>query len=155
MSPLLASIEPQDFEPVASYLKGLSDAQACLTPTHPGTYPAEEFRKCAMTFHIATQLGITALAAAAIQRLAEIRVKPTLGFLRMVKYLFRHGVLSEGGGLRKMVVRYLAMWYWELMRVDEGALDRILAADSGLEEAVRSGLQKGKRGGVVEEWVGI
>jgi len=54
-----------------------------------------------------------------------------------------------------VAVRYLAEWYWKLMRVDEGALDRILAADSGLEEAVRSGLQKGKRGGVVEEWVGI
>lgn len=108
-----------------------------------------------MTVHIATQLGITALAAAAIQRLAEIRVEPTLGFLRMIKYLFRHGVLTEGGGLRAVAVRYLAEWYWKLMRVDEGALDRILAADSGLEEAVRSGLQKGKRGGVVEEWVGI
>jgi len=152
-SPLLARIEPQDFEPVASYLKGLSDAQACICTTSPvidGTNPgdasAEAFRRAAMTFHIAAQLGLIQLTIAAVHRLAEIRVEPTSGFLRMIAHLLRQGVLAKGA-LRGFLVRCLAEWFWELFISEGGMLREVLVFDRVFMDEVVGGLGAVMAGG--------
>jgi len=150
MSPLLARIPPQDFGPIATYLNGSDPVASCLVTQHPGTDPAEDFKKCAMTDHIATQLGIHTLAIAASRSTAAIRLQPTASFLHVVAYLLRQGVLYEGGALRAVVVMYLAKWYWELERMEGAMLGEVLELEGGLGEEVLESLEERRR-----EWEAI
>lgn len=141
MSPVLAGIDPSDFDIVVDYLNG-KPVQDCLTiPKNAitgidhATFLVEQLRRAAMTGDVANKLGIHVLERAASDTVDHIASRPTVETLRVVEYFSTRWVLNNGF-FRRFCVKCLTKWFWMFAKVDDGTLRDILAVDSRLTREV-------------------
>ena len=131
MSPLLATVNPPDFTELASYLNGNDVLQSINTKDDSIVWAEEQFHHIAKIYHIAEGLGLNELIRTAVNRLKRADVQLTAKFQDVVKQLLKKKELvGAGTTLRKLSVRYLAEWFWEFARLDDGKLSEVLEVDS-------------------------
>ena len=137
MSPLLATINPPDFTKIVSYLNG-NDVLHSIDTNDDSIVSAEEaFRQTAKTYHIAEGLGLNEFIRAVVNRLKRIDVQLVAKFQDVIKQLLdQMELVGAGTILRGLSVRYLAEWFWESARLDDGKLYEILTVDSGFTREV-------------------
>ena len=137
MSPLLATINPTDFTKIASYLNG-NDVLHRIDTNDDSIVSAEEaFRQTAKTYHIVEGLGLNELIRMAVNRIKRKDVQLIAEFQDVVKQLLeKRELVGAGTSLRKLSVRYLAEWFWEFARLDDGKLYDVLTVDSGFTREV-------------------
>ena len=137
MTPLLLTINPLDFTKIASYLNG-NDILHSIDTNDDSIISAEEgFRQTAKTYHIAEGLGLNELIRMVVNRIKRKDVQLIAEFQDVVKQLLeKRDLVGAGTSLRKLSVRYLAKWFWEFARLDDGKLYEVLTVDSGFTREV-------------------
>ncbi|KAL8827764.1 MAG: hypothetical protein Q9191_002992 [Dirinaria sp. TL-2023a] len=141
MSPLLLSISPNDFEPIAAYLRSEifpdDSGRRVVLDLEQRTEATMlmELKRCAMTYHIAKKLGFGNFTHAVKRMLESLTVSPTKEFMDTVRYLLQNGAMEDttvAAKARSCLVEH----FWELMEIDGAMLSELMASSPSLREKV-------------------
>ena len=152
MSPLLLSLNPDDFEGMAAYLRNeiVLDPLAldATIPESEELQPESEFltdlKPCAMTYSIAKKLQFCDWASAVERKLNSMTVAPTVEFMHTVRYLLNNGAMNDTTVATK-VETCLVEHFWELMKMDGAALSELMASSPELGAPVLEMLLRATR----------
>ena len=124
MAPVLSSLSPLDFEPVAQYLDrgdyhpdllNRDTKSPSLEDIDSFDDRAYQLLRCGTIYSIAHKVELPELQSLAIRKLKVLQPYPAFEFLKVVGMIMHNGK-SDVEGLRPFVVQYLAEHYSELVK---------------------------------------